>query len=296
MLVPLYEAVYDQLRVGGGTRLLGLGCGSGLALLLAAARGASVTGTDSDVRRLALAQERLLPPSVDPVRRWDARVAPYTSGGSPLVESAPPDVVTAFDAPGHAAELAHATPSLAPGTPVALASWGPPNRCGASSLLHTTTRCHTGYGEAERVAAADPANPAEPTGAPTAAEAAAEAARSDPKATVERHGDAYAGSGPSEATNRQRLTELARHFGLQPFHVGSVACSFGYASLDSAVRGLLSTGLFDDRVGGEAEGDSFEEGDRSRAPRELARALSPHRQNDGTVWMPHLFQYVLARA
>ncbi len=47
MLVPLYEAVYRRLEVGTGTRLLGLGCGSGLALLMAASRGATVTGVES---------------------------------------------------------------------------------------------------------------------------------------------------------------------------------------------------------------------------------------------------------
>lgn len=46
MLVPLYEAVYERLEVGSGTRLLGLGCGSGLALLMAASRGATVTGVE----------------------------------------------------------------------------------------------------------------------------------------------------------------------------------------------------------------------------------------------------------
>lgn len=50
MLVPLYEAVYERLDVGPATRLLGLGCGSGLALLMAAARGAAVTGVDFSPR------------------------------------------------------------------------------------------------------------------------------------------------------------------------------------------------------------------------------------------------------
>src|SRR5881396_1725198 len=61
MLVPLYEAAYDRLGIGPGTRLLGLGCGSGLALLLAAARGARVSGVDADEARLELARERLAP-------------------------------------------------------------------------------------------------------------------------------------------------------------------------------------------------------------------------------------------
>src|SRR3954469_10607479 len=60
MLVPLYEAVYERLEVGPGTRLLGLGCGSGLALLMAASRGAAVTGVQAHApERLALARERL---------------------------------------------------------------------------------------------------------------------------------------------------------------------------------------------------------------------------------------------
>ncbi|HCA86411.1 MAG TPA: SAM-dependent methyltransferase, partial [Streptomyces sp.] len=35
MLVPLYEAVYARLETGAGQRVLGLRCGSGLALLMA---------------------------------------------------------------------------------------------------------------------------------------------------------------------------------------------------------------------------------------------------------------------
>lgn len=65
MLVPLYEAVYERLDVGPATRLLGLGCGSGLALLMAASRGAAITGVDTSSDRLALARERLLPDERD---------------------------------------------------------------------------------------------------------------------------------------------------------------------------------------------------------------------------------------
>ncbi len=39
MLAPLHEAVYDRMEVGAATRMLALGCGSGLAMLVAAARG-----------------------------------------------------------------------------------------------------------------------------------------------------------------------------------------------------------------------------------------------------------------
>lgn len=73
--MPLYEAVYERLEVGGGTRLLGLRCGTGLALLMAASRGAAVTGVDSSSpERVALARERLLPDEWGTRARADARI------------------------------------------------------------------------------------------------------------------------------------------------------------------------------------------------------------------------------
>ncbi|MFE2105649.1 SAM-dependent methyltransferase, partial [Kitasatospora sp. NPDC059463] len=73
MLVPLYEAVHDRLEVGPATSVLGLGCGSGLALLLAAGRGAQVAGLEPDDDLRALARERRL--RVDADRRTGADVA-----------------------------------------------------------------------------------------------------------------------------------------------------------------------------------------------------------------------------
>ncbi|HBF81055.1 MAG TPA: SAM-dependent methyltransferase, partial [Streptomyces sp.] len=77
MLAPLYEAVFDRLEVGAPTRMLSLGCGSGLALLIAASRGAAVTGVDADRERLALARERLGPGTGAP----EARAEPGRRGG-----------------------------------------------------------------------------------------------------------------------------------------------------------------------------------------------------------------------
>lgn len=82
MLVPLYEAVYERLEVGPGTRLLGLGCGSGLALLIATARGADVTGVDADQERVALARERLVPDE-HPRRRTRTRLRRPGGAGRP---------------------------------------------------------------------------------------------------------------------------------------------------------------------------------------------------------------------
>ncbi|MGV9252306.1 SAM-dependent methyltransferase [Streptomyces sp. NPDC003697] len=279
MLVPLYEAVYERLRVGPGTRLLGLGCGSGLALLMAATRGAAVTGVDAAFpERLALARQRLVPEQRGTRARADARSAdgpPHarraqspppamrSAGGPPpaprIVEGSPRDlaagtaapaftVVTAFepigclagDADGLAELLAAATPTAAHGAPVVLAGWGPPERCATSAVLRVAAR------------------PADP----------------------------LRGPGSWRPARRDDLEEVARRAGLRPDGSGRVACPFGYADADSAVRGLLSTGLFDAAV---------EATDQAQVDKELAEALTGHRRPDGTVWMPNVFRYLIAR-
>ncbi|MER7814274.1 methyltransferase domain-containing protein, partial [Streptomyces sp. NPDC096153] len=98
MLVPLYEAVYAHLEVGAGTRVLGLGCGTGLALLRAKARGASVTGVDTDPARMELARERLAP-APEHAGSGDAPGARLVEGGPE--EAADPrrprfNMITAF--------------------------------------------------------------------------------------------------------------------------------------------------------------------------------------------------------
>lgn len=56
---PLFEAVLDAAGVGQGTRVLDMGCGSGLALVLAAQRGAVPSGLDISPDLLGIA---LIPP------------------------------------------------------------------------------------------------------------------------------------------------------------------------------------------------------------------------------------------
>ncbi|MFJ6570896.1 SAM-dependent methyltransferase [Streptomyces sp. NPDC091292] len=238
MLVPLYEAVYERLDVGPGTRLLGLGCGSGLALLMAAARGAPVTGVeDAEPERLALARERLAH-SDDGPRLVEGR-PPATRDGRPY------DLVTAFEPVGGASGdsagigelLAEAGPLTRRGAAVVLAGWGPPERCATASVL--------------RVA-----------------------------------GDPQQGSGGRRPAARDGLEEVAERVGLTPDGSGRVACPFGYADTDSAVRGLLSTGLFD------AAADAT---DTVQVDKELREALHPYERADGTVWMPNVFRYLIAR-
>lgn len=126
MLVPLYEAVHERLGVGPGTRLLGLDCGTGLALLMAAARGALAAGAEADHARVELARTRL-PDSVA-----------VTSG---VPEEGPYDVITAFHAADRTAFVPDGlTRAAQRGTAVVLAGWGPPERCATEPLLRLADR------------------------------------------------------------------------------------------------------------------------------------------------------------
>jgi SAM-dependent methyltransferase len=71
---PLFEAVLDAARVGRGAAVLDVGCGSGLALLLAAERGAVPSGLDISPGLLAIARDRL--PEAD-LREGDMESLPF---------------------------------------------------------------------------------------------------------------------------------------------------------------------------------------------------------------------------
>ena len=76
---PLFEAVLDAARVGSGTRLLDVGCGSGLTLVLAAGRGAIPSGLDVSPGLLGIARERLRSagfPGAD-LREGDMETLPF---------------------------------------------------------------------------------------------------------------------------------------------------------------------------------------------------------------------------
>ncbi|MGW6978794.1 methyltransferase type 11 [Streptomyces sp. NPDC054932] len=221
MLVPLYEAVYDRLEVGPGDRLLDLDCGAGLALLLAAGRGAVATGVEADPARRALARERLL----------EVLAAPPEPASPPR----PYDALLAFS-PDPAA-LEAALPAVRRGGAVVLADWGPAERCTVPSVL---------------------------------------------------------GGGPSP----RDLDSLVERAGLRPDGSGRVFCPFGYADVDSAVRGLLSTGLYpvaSTGSTGAAGAAPFGMADSVLAEKELAEALHPFERSDGAVWLPNIFRYVIAR-
>lgn len=250
MLAPLYEAVYERLEVGSGSRLLSLGCGSGLALLIAAARGALVTGVDTDPERLALARARLLPgPGSDPgPPTGHPRLLDGDPSAAAPADGTPYNLLTAFtpigcspgDGEGLVDALRSAVPLAARGSTVVLTGWGPPERCATAPVLRVAGRLSDG------------------SRAPR--------------------------TGGWRPWSRDDLEEVAFRAGLNPDGSGRVACPFGYADMDSAVRGLLSTRLFDTAVRAT---------DRDQVAKEVAEALHPHRRRDGTIWMPNVFRYLV---
>jgi SAM-dependent methyltransferase len=245
MLVPLYEAAYGRLGVGADSRLLGLGCGSGLALVLAAARGAQVSGVDADECRLELARERLSPQGGAESTRLVSGGLEAAAGGAAF------NVVTAFHPVGCGGSVAGLPAALSVvaglaerGSAVVLGGWGPVERCATAGVLRV----------ARRVA----------------------------------DGAVGFGDGPAgwRLSGRDDLEELAERAGLRPDGSGRVACPFGYADMSSAVRGLVSTGLFD---------AALEGAERRQVEKELTEALHPYERADGTVWMPNVFRYLIAR-
>ena len=113
---PVYEAVLAATAVGGGTRLLDMACGAGLAASVAAARGAEVGGIDASEALLRIAQERI--PSAD-FRHGDMAALPWADASF--------DVVTSFNGiwAGHERALCEARRVIRPRGLVGLAFFGP---------------------------------------------------------------------------------------------------------------------------------------------------------------------------
>jgi SAM-dependent methyltransferase len=125
---PAFEAALDALAVGSETRLLDVGCGSGLALRLAADRGAGVTGLDASDGLLAHARRRV--PGA-PIVEGELEALPFADGSF--------DVVTGFNsfqyAARPAAALAEAARVLERGGRVLYLNWAPPEQCEAAAYL-----------------------------------------------------------------------------------------------------------------------------------------------------------------
>lgn len=82
---PLWEAMLHAARVGSGTRFLDAGCGGGGASLLAAARGAQISGLDAAAPLIAFAEQRL--PQAD-LRVGEMEELPFDDGAFDAVFAA----------------------------------------------------------------------------------------------------------------------------------------------------------------------------------------------------------------
>jgi SAM-dependent methyltransferase len=129
MCTPFYEAVLDATEVGPGTRVLDVGCGGGFAMLLAARRGAAVSGIDAAPALLDIARERIPDSSLAVADLEDP--LPFDPGSF--------DVVTAFNSVQYAADPVAALKNMsqvaAPGGLVSVVVWGPPAQCESGVLF-----------------------------------------------------------------------------------------------------------------------------------------------------------------
>ena len=137
MCTPFYEAVLDATHVTAGTMLLDVGCGGGFALLLAARRGATVSGLDASAPLLDIARERVPGASLivgdleDPL--------PYPEGAF--------DVITAFNSVQYAADPLSVVKNMShvtrPGGLVSFLVLGPPEQCESGVMFCFLVIAHT---------------------------------------------------------------------------------------------------------------------------------------------------------
>jgi SAM-dependent methyltransferase len=125
---PLYRAVLDSVRIGAGSRVLDVGCGTGLFCAQAAERGAAVAGIDAAEGMLAIARERT--PSGD-FRKGEMEELPFSDASF--------DLVTGFNSFQFAADpvnaLRQAKRVAKPSGAVSMAVWGLASDCQAAALL-----------------------------------------------------------------------------------------------------------------------------------------------------------------
>jgi SAM-dependent methyltransferase len=128
LMKDVYTAVLDRTGVGRGTWYCDVGCGSGLAVSLAAQRGANVSGLDAAANLLGIARERA--PNAD-LRQGDIEDLPFENGTF--------DVVTGFNSFQYAGNpvtaLQEARRIAKPGGHVVIMTWGPPEGMQAASLV-----------------------------------------------------------------------------------------------------------------------------------------------------------------
>ncbi len=187
-----YEAVFNSIALGSGARYCDVGCGAGLAALLASDRGAEVSGIDAAASLLEIARERV--PDGD-FRLGDLEDLPFPDGTF--------DFVSGFNsfqfAANPVAALREAKRISKPSGRVVVLTWGNPQSMEAAAI----------------VGALKTLLPPPPQGAP----------------------------GPFALSEESALQAFAANAGLTPLGVSDVACEWNYKDLDTALRGLGSSGI-----------------------------------------------------
>jgi SAM-dependent methyltransferase len=130
---PLYEAAFAAAGVGRGWSVLDVGCGAGLALQIARARGATVSGLDAALGLAEIARHRC--PGSD-IRLGDSEELPFADASF--------DIVTGFNSFQYAADpvraLAEARRVTRPSGCVVIAVWGERERCQLAPYLAAVGR------------------------------------------------------------------------------------------------------------------------------------------------------------
>ena len=125
---PVFEAALDRTGVGPGTRYLDVGCGSGMAAAMAAARGADVSGVDAAEGMLSIARERV---ANGDFRRGDLEDLPFADDTFDVVTG-----INAFQYAGNpVAALSEAGRVAKRDGRVVVAAFGNPDGMGAATLI-----------------------------------------------------------------------------------------------------------------------------------------------------------------
>jgi SAM-dependent methyltransferase len=125
---PLYEAAFNAAKVGPGAAVLDVGCGAGLALQMAQARGAKVSGIDAATGLVEIARSRC--PTGD-IRVGDSEELPFGDNSF--------DVTSGFNSFQYATDpvraLVEAKRVNKPNGHVIVAVWGAADRCELAPYL-----------------------------------------------------------------------------------------------------------------------------------------------------------------